>query len=82
MFADGVLNTSISPSVARFYLFRFEPSFGGNNAYRQTPVAQVAMTVDGFIAAALFLERQLAQMVQSGLVTQQRVDEAKKMLGF
>jgi len=40
------------------------------------------MTVDGFIAAALFLERQLAQMVQSGLVTQQRVDEAKKMLGF
>src|ERR1700687_5122036 len=81
VFVDGVLNTSHSGSTVKFYLFRYEPSFQGDNSYQTQPCAQVIMPMEAFVAAAAFFELQAQQLVQKNLILQSRVDEIRALVG-
>jgi hypothetical protein len=78
VFADGVLNASISPTVVKFYLYRFEPSFKGNNQYQTQPVAQVVMPVDGLVGTAAFFDAQVQTLIRNKVITQERYDEYRR----
>ena len=77
IFADGVLNVSISPAVVKSYLFRFEPSLQGDNQYQAQAAAQLIMPVDGFAAAVLFLSQHLERLVEANFITKGRVAELR-----
>jgi hypothetical protein len=77
-FADGVLNASIAPGVVRFYLFRFEPSFKGDNQFQTQAVAQIVMPVEGFVAATMYLNNQITRLMAGGLISPERVEELRR----
>jgi hypothetical protein len=74
IFADFVSNFAPLASTARFYLVRTEPDVSGVNAYKNVPVAQIIMPLDGFVATVLFLNHALEGLVKLGTVRQETVD--------
>ena len=80
-FADGVLNATISPEVVKFYLFRFEPSFKGDNRFQTQAVGKVVMPAARFVTAALYLNLQLESLVEKGFVSRERVEELRQAVG-
>ena len=79
VFADGVMSIANSPSVVKFYLFRFEPSFSGSGQSETRPFAQVVMPIDGFAATFSFFEAAMQKYMEQGLITQSRLDEIRKI---
>ena len=66
-----------SPSVVKFYLARIEPSFAGDGTNHLQAFAQVIMPIDGFAMMFVFFEAQLRLLVQSGVITEQRLGELR-----
>jgi hypothetical protein len=81
VFADGVLNATISPAVVKFYLYRSEPSLKGDNQFQTQPVSQIVMPLEGFTAALQYLTLHLESLIQSGYITQARVNEIRQIIG-
>lgn len=78
VFADGVSSLSYSKSVVKFFLCRFEPELGGTPGSKLTPMAQVVMPMEAFIATLAFFEIRLEALKAAGLVTQSQLDEARR----
>jgi hypothetical protein len=81
VYADGIANIAPSPQVVKFYLFRTDPDTGGQNVYKNQVVLQVAMHMQGFVAACVFFEKTLKQFVESNYITQEQVDDMRRMFG-
>jgi hypothetical protein len=82
VYADGILNIAPSPQIVKFYLYRTDPNTGGGNTYKNQIVMQVAMHTQGFVAACLFFESSLKNLVANNLISQSQVDEMKRALGI
>lgn len=80
VFADGVLNLACGPGITKHYLYRLEPSFQGDNQFETQPIAQVVMPIEGFVAAAFYFNVQIGRLIASNLITQERVDEIKRVV--
>jgi hypothetical protein len=79
VFADGVLNVSIAPGIVKHYLFRFEPSFKGNNEFETQPIAQVVMPTEGFITTVLYFNTQIERLIKANFIKPERVAELRKL---
>jgi len=79
VFADGVGSLINSPTVVKFFLARFEPSFSGDGRSQLQAFAQVVMPIDGFAAMFAFFEAQVRIMVQAGHLNEQRLAELRAM---
>jgi hypothetical protein len=77
VFADGVTSIANSPSIIKFFLARLEPSFVGDGRSQLQAFAQVIMPMDGFASMFVFFEAQLRVLVQSGVITEQRLAELR-----
>ncbi len=77
VFADGVLNATISRWTVKYYLFRLEPSLKADNKFLAQAVAQVVLPVEGFVSAYLYFEKQVNRMIDTGIITKARVDEMR-----
>ena len=77
MFADGVMSLAYSPTVVKFFLSRFEPSFAGDGRSQMQAFAQVAMPLDGFASMVAFFEAQLRVLVRAGHITEARLAELR-----
>jgi hypothetical protein len=77
VFADGVASLVNSPAVVKFFLSRFEPSFGGDGRSQLQAFAQVVMPMDGFASMFVFFEAQLRVLVQAGYITEERLTELR-----
>jgi hypothetical protein len=53
IFADGIKNLANTSQMAKFYLFRFDPSFTDSGKAQVRPCAQIVMSIDA-LANTLF----------------------------
>src|SRR6185437_3649772 len=77
VFADGVMSAAHSTSVVKYYLFRWEPEFAGHGNSKPQAFAQVIMPMEGFAAMSVFFEKQLAEYVKLGLVSEAQVSRLR-----
>lgn len=77
VFADGVMSIANSPSVVKFYLFRYEPSFSGSGQSHNQSFAQVVMPMDAFASTFALFERAVTQYIEQGLITKERLDQLR-----
>ena len=82
IFADGVANVAQSGEVAKFYLLRTDPSINTPNDNRPQVVGQVVMSMSGFLDAAAFFEAIVKNYVEKGIVSREKVDEARTQAGL
>jgi hypothetical protein len=75
VYSDGI--TSFTPGIetVKFYLSRLEPNFISTEPSKVIVTAQVIMPLNGFLMSVSFLQHVVATMVESGTVTQARVDQ-------
>jgi hypothetical protein len=74
VYAESVMSLAHANGVVKFYLFRLEPSFKGDNTSATVPSLQVVMPYAGFVGAAVFFNRQMAAMLKLGALTQAQID--------
>jgi hypothetical protein len=79
VYTDGPLNMSHGGGLVRFYLSRLDPSVNSMGDVNAHPIAQVIMTVEGFLAMAAFFNASIETMVSGGAVTKERAEEISKM---
>jgi hypothetical protein len=75
LFCDGIVNLAPSAQVARFYLFRTDPDTAGQQSSQNQVIAQIVMPLEAFVVTSVFFSRALQQMIASGLVAQEHVNE-------
>jgi len=80
VFADGVGSLTNSPSIVKFFLSRFEPDLAGTAPAKVQAFAQVIMPMEAFATTTLFFERALAGFVKQGFITQERLNEMRKVI--
>jgi hypothetical protein len=78
IFADGVANIANTGQIAKFYLFRFDPSLQHPSRARPTAAAQIVVSLDGLVNMMTFLEQAVAKLVQQGIILQSVVDAARQ----
>jgi hypothetical protein len=54
VFADGVQSLITSPTVVKYFLMRFEPSFTGDGKSQMQAFAQVVMPLEAFASMSVF----------------------------
>ena len=79
VFADAVGSLANSPTIVKFFLSRFEPSFVGDGKSQLQPFAQVIMPVDGFASMFVFFEAHLKTMINAGHITETRLTELRSI---
>jgi hypothetical protein len=79
VFADGVMSIANSPSVVKFYLFRYDPSFSGSGQSRNQSFAQVIMPMDAFAATFALFERAVTKYIEQDLITKERLDTFREI---
>jgi len=77
VYADNVLNVAPGEDTVKFYLSRIEPNFMVTETYRN----QAVMPLGGFVSTALFFGDVLKQMLETGLITQDYLDNLHKTAG-
>ena len=87
IFCDGVVNVAPSAQDVRFYLYRTDrDSADGQTLQPQQPmsknqiIAQIIMPLDAYIQTAVFFNRALEALVDSGMVTQERINDIGALL--
>jgi len=80
IFCDGIANLAPSPHVVKFYLFRQDPDQTGKPKYKNQILAQIVMTVPGFIYTVLLGEQALKQFVEQGTIPQETIDNIKSSI--
>ena len=80
VFADGVINLANSSHIVKFYLFRFDPSTKDVGRAQIVPCAQVVLPFDGFINTFVFLENAIEKLRAQGIVTDQVLSAARKLV--
>jgi hypothetical protein len=75
VFADAVSNIANSPTVVKFFLSRFEPSFTSSGAQRSQAFAQVIMSMEGFAATFTFFEAAINRYISQGLISEERLNQ-------
>jgi hypothetical protein len=83
IFADGVLSTAWGRGVVKFYFYRTDPEFRAtpNSGGRDTPFAEVVMTVSGFAAMVIHFQRTLETLVQQNEITEVQVNQIRQAYG-
>lgn len=79
-FADGAMAITNSPTIVKFFMYRFEPNFAGDGRTQPQPFAQVVMPMDGFAGMAVFFDIALRHFIANNLVDPQKVDEMRAAL--
>jgi hypothetical protein len=79
-FADGVSSLTNSPTIVKYFLARFEPTFVGDGRAQLQPFAQIVMPMDGFAAMVIFFQNHLAAMVKQGYINEERLAAIRKVL--
>ena len=82
IFADGVANVAQSGEVAKFYLVRTDPSVNTPNDNRPQVVGQIVMSMSGFLDAVAFFEAIVKGYLEKGIVSREKVDEARAQAGL
>jgi hypothetical protein len=78
IFADNVASHAWTTNLSKFYLVRTDSDPLAKAPNTQTNVAQVVMPNDGFIMAFAFFEHRLKAMIESGSITQEALENARK----
>lgn len=79
-YADGVLTANVGPGVLKLVFFRIDPSYDGIAPPNPMPNLQVVMPNIGFLGTVLYLEQILSQLIHSGAISQQQVDDMRSQL--
>jgi len=82
IYADGIANAAPSPYLVKFYLFQSDPEQTGKPSYKNQVVAQVVMSMPGFVQASLFFEKALKQFVDRGTIKPELIEEVRKIEGI
>ena len=77
IFADRVPSIGWLGGAVKFYLLRNDPSISGESTNNPQLVAQVVMPIGGFAATALFFEDELNNMIASGDLKREYVNELR-----
>jgi hypothetical protein len=77
IFADGVVNLANSAHVAKFYLYRLDPSVKDVGKAQAKACAQIVMPLDGLTNTFAFLEAIIAKLQRQGLVSEKQIDQAR-----
>jgi hypothetical protein len=78
LYAEGAANISPLAQVIKFYLVRFDPAFDGSPNFLTQPVAQVAMTIPGFVQMVLFFNRSLEEYAKQGRIDADMYEQLRK----
>lgn len=78
IFADGITSAASGNGVVKFYLQRIDPHFTGKGGISVANFVQVVMPLPGFVAAVIFFQKQLEDMVKKGIIQQSNIDEMMK----
>jgi hypothetical protein len=68
VYAESAQNISPIAGVIKFYLVRFDPALDGSQNFITQPVAQVAMTMPGFIQMVTFFNQALDAYAKEGRI--------------
>jgi hypothetical protein len=80
IFADGIRNLANTSQMAKFYLFRFDPSFTDANKAQARPCAQIVMSIDALANTFVFLENAVKQLQAQGVISEQALETARKFV--
>jgi hypothetical protein len=80
VYADGVISLTQSAPIVKFYLYRIDPNIFGLGGSAITPLTQVVMPTPSFVATALFFQQQLEKMLELKSITEEQIDEIKKVV--
>jgi hypothetical protein len=80
VFTDGVMSHAHGPGIAKFYLYRADPSPDALEPAKNIPIAQLIMTARGFAAMLHFLEHRLKIMIADGAISQAEVDRINQVV--
>jgi hypothetical protein len=75
VFTDAIVSIANSPTIVKFFLARFEPSFSGTGQSKLQPFAQVVMPMETFAATFAFFEASVSRYIEQGFITPSRLDE-------
>jgi hypothetical protein len=78
MFADGVLSHSYIAGISKFYLYRTDSSPNVSEGMKNTVVAQIIMSAQGFVQMLHFFEHRLNIMLEDGAISKELVEAVKK----
>src|SRR5689334_4301988 len=80
MFADGAMAITNSPTIVKFFMYRFDPNFAADGRTIPQPFTQVVMPMDGFASMAVFFDIAIRYFLSRGLVTEDRLAEIRKLI--
>jgi hypothetical protein len=75
VFCDGIMSEIHTPGVSKIFLYRSDPDPHAVGDVSFTPVMQIVMPMESMVKAAAFLAVRIQTMVNSGFITQERVNE-------
>ena len=78
-FADNAANAVWGQAIVKWYFTRSEPPMVTLGNTKIQPFAQVIMPTEGFIAMTVFFEKVVEALVRDKQITQERVDELRKV---
>jgi hypothetical protein len=78
IFADGVISHSYIAGVSKFYLYRTDTSPNVSEGAKNTVVAQIIMSAQGFAQMLHFFEHRLDIMLKDKAISQEAVDKIKE----
>jgi hypothetical protein len=82
VYADGALNLAKTNEIVKFYLGRADPAINTPSDNKIQVLAQVIMSMNGFIETATFFEKALDGYVQEGIVSRERRNVARIHAGL
>jgi hypothetical protein len=75
IYADMIWNVARGPGIVKMYLARSDLDLAGSPATKINVFAQLALPTLSFATAAIFFNRQLKLLLESGEVNKAQVDE-------
>lgn len=77
IFADGIINLANSAHVAKFYLYRLDPSVKDVDKAQAKACAQIVLPLDGLANTFAFLEAIIEKLQKQGLISEKQLAQAR-----
>jgi hypothetical protein len=75
IYADGITSFTPGAEIVKFYFSRLDPNFVVSEPNKVVVTGQVIMPLAGFVTSVSFLQRVLSNLIDSGIITQEKIDQ-------
>jgi hypothetical protein len=81
VYADGVTSINPTSEIVKMYFSRLDPNFDVTKGTAVQPHLQMVMSTTGFVQMSIFFSRIVANMLKTGVLTEEKYSESKKLAG-